>query len=104
VVTGARPVTVVEEATPVVPAPRLMVGYDGTCVPKESLHVPGLVVEYMNQPCVESPFGMVDAFSVAELAVNAVAASVVTVGGASVVNDDTEPKAVPWTFDAIAQK
>ncbi len=53
---------------------------------------------------VDAPFGFTSPFSVAELLVTSVAAFVVTVGDASVVNESTDPNAVPSALEAIAQK
>ena len=67
------------------------------------MHVPGLVVLYLNHPVVEAPFGFADPFSKAEAVVTLVAATVAAVGGSGVVNCRREPKAVPTEFCAIAQ-
>ncbi len=47
--------------------------------------------------------GSADPFSVAELDATSVAADVVTVGEASVVNESTAPSAVPSALVAMAQ-
>jgi hypothetical protein len=72
-------------------------------VPKTSLQDAGLTVLYRNHPVVASRFGFAVPFSVALVLVTDVAATVVTVGGAAVVNDITSPKPVPTEFDAMAQ-
>jgi hypothetical protein len=70
-----------------------------------SSHVTGFVVLYRNQPVAALPFGLPAPFSVALVAVTAVAGFVVTRGlDAAVVNDKTEPNEVPTLLVAIAQK
>jgi hypothetical protein len=91
-------------ATSVVPEPSAVPLLVGVRVPKLSLHTPGFVVAYRNQAVALEPFGSAEPFSVAVVDVSNVCAVVVTVGDASVVNDRTEPKAVPSAFEAIAQK
>src|SRR6185369_9702971 len=86
-----------------VPAPRLVPPLLGMRVPKLSLHEPGSVVLTRNQPVVAAPLGLAAPFSWAEVLVSADAAAVVTAGRSCVVNDTTEPNAVPSELDAIAQ-
>ena len=77
----------------------------GARMPKELLQLPGLVVEYLNQPVVAAPPGFAVAFKVADVPVRFVTLPVVTVGGdALVVNDSTEPNAVEDEFRPIEQK
>lgn len=73
-------------------------------MPKLSLHTPGSEVEYRKWPSAASPFGFEEPLSVAELDVTNVAAEVTAVGAFGVVNDSTDPKAVPSALDAMAQK
>ena len=47
---------------------------------------------------------MDEPFSVAALDVTKLAAEVITVGALGVVNERSDPNAVPSTLDAIAQK
>jgi hypothetical protein len=72
-------------------------------VPKVLLHVPGFVVEYRNVAVVALEFGMPEPFSVADVDATLVAAAVVMLGGAAVVNERTTPKPRPSTFEPIAQ-
>ena len=58
---------------------------------------------YRKYPVVVSWFGFADPFNVAPVLVTRVAAAVVTVGAAAVVNDITAPKPVPAAFEAMAQ-
>ena len=76
----------------------------GARVPKTSLHVPGFVVLYRNQPVEDDPFGIADPLTVAPVPEMAVAGVVVTAGAAVVVNESTVPNDAPATFCAIAQK
>lgn len=94
-----------ENPTTDVPEPNDEPPLVGARVPNESLHVPGLVVEYRNQPVAAAPPGLAEPFKVAVVPVRFVAVRVVTVGRlASVVNDSTEPYAVEEEFLPIAQK
>ncbi len=85
------------------PAPRGEPPLAGARVPKVSLHVPGSLVAYRNQPVVEARLGFAEPFRVAETSVTPVAAEVETAGAAGVVKDTTEPNAVPAELEAMAQ-
>jgi hypothetical protein len=50
------------------------------------------------------PLGFAEPFKVALLEVSAVAAAVVTAGAESVVNESTDPKAIPSLLEVMAQK
>jgi hypothetical protein len=66
--------------------------------------VTGLIVSMRNHPFAGDAIGFAVPFSWALLLVMIEAPVVVTAGMAGVVNDSTEPKAVPEAFDVIAQK
>ena len=63
----------------------------GARVPNVVVQVPGLVVEYSNQPEVSAPLAIADPFRFPDVAVTVVAAFVVATGGPLVVKDSTEP-------------
>jgi hypothetical protein len=67
------------------------------------LHVPGFVALYRNQPVVVARFGVPVPFSVAEVDVRYVAATVATIGADGVTNVTTAPIASPSPFCASAQ-
>ena len=76
----------------------------GIFVPKVSLHDPGSVVAYLNQPVVEEPLGLMVELRVAVVNSTAVAGLVVTVGGivqARVVIDLEAESVVPWLLTAL---
>ena len=75
----------------------------GARVPNVSLHVPGSVDEYRNQPVADEPLGLPDPFNSAEAFVAPVAGNVAAVGGSGVVNVLSEPNPVPTEFCAIEQ-
>jgi hypothetical protein len=88
----------------VMPEPTFVPPLAGARVPNVSLHVPGLAVEYRNQPVVVAPPGTDDAFRRAVAPVISVALLVLDVGNeAVVVNDKMPPNDVPYPFCAIAQ-
>ena len=66
--------------------------------------MPGFVVEYRKYPNAASPLGFAEPFNVAELDVSKVAADVTAVGALGVVNDMSDPKAVPSALEAMAEK
>jgi hypothetical protein len=76
----------------------------GARVPNVSLHEPGLVVLYRNQPVVESPPGFAFPLSCAVVPVRLVGLFVDTTGAAAgVVNDISAPYPLPYELFAIAQ-
>jgi hypothetical protein len=103
---GKSPVMPNEYATLLVPEPKDASDalFAGERVPKVSLQVPGLVVEYRKCANVPSPLGFAEPFNVAELAVVALADEVTTDGCDGVVKLTTEPNDSPAEFCAIAQK
>jgi len=69
------------------------------------LHVPGLTVEYRNQPNAPLPLGFAAPLSCAPVPVISDAALVVTVGSVTaVVNEKTLPNELLLPLSAIAQK
>ena len=75
----------------------------GAREPNVSLQLPGFVVAYRKYPVVAARFGLPEPFSVAVVEVTLVAATVVAVAGAAVVNDSTDPSAVPSVLCTMAQ-
>src|SRR5690349_16163008 len=90
-------------ATPAVPAPSVVPPLAGARVPNVSLHVPGFVLAYRNQPVAASPRGFALPLSVAPVLVTEDAAAVVTAGAASVVKVSSAPNVVPSELLAMAQ-
>jgi hypothetical protein len=67
------------------------------------VHTPVFTVEYRNHAVVDTPLGVTELFSVADVAVSNVCALVVTVGAPCVLNVNTAPNALPSLFSVIAQ-
>ena len=102
---GLSPVSATENGAADVPMPNAMPPIAGTRVPKVSSQLAGMLLEYRNQPVPAVPPGFAVPLSVASCAVRSVVGPVVTIGkGASTVKVSTWPKAVPTTFEEIAQK
>ena len=76
----------------------------GARVPKVSLQLPGLVVEYRNQPVVVAAPGLTEPFSVADEPVTLVALAVTVTGAPGTVKESTGPNAFPEAFATTAQK
>ena len=75
----------------------------GARVPNASLHRPGSIVLYRNHALAASRFGLAVPLSDAPVLVMELATSVVTVGGAEVVNVRIDPNEVPTPLPAMAQ-
>ena len=90
-----------EKVAALEPEPSAVPPVVGARVPKLSSQVPGVTALYRNHPVVASWFGLAEACSVAPALVTDVASTVVTEGGAAVVNDITAPKLVPAAFEAM---
>lgn len=104
VVAPVRPVRFCVKLCGVVPLPRLEPPVAGKRVPKVSLQVPGLVVEYRTHAVVASAAGFTVPPTSAAADVTFEAAVEVTVGEPGVKNVNTEPKPMPLPFCAMTQK